>query len=140
MKKKIFSRYFFYLICCLLTIPSVILIFTYIQPKNLAAIFAGGLFISLSSGVLAFEFYLNKKQKKISLTLIGTSFFLLLFSLPMFITRMVNFQSEFSTLTVLFIPANQFHRLSNYGFILMVVLILMDWISLIKMSKKISPN
>lgn len=119
------NRYLVYLGYFLLTIPLVILIFKAIEPKKLASLFAATLFISCSLLVFWGE-YKNKSKKSLTLwTAIG---FLVLFSAPMLIQRVLHYDLDFSEINFGPISGPDFHKYSNYGFMLLVVFSLVDYI------------
>lgn len=121
-----------YLLISFSIIPIIVLIFKNIHPKNLAAIFAGSVFICTSLIVLLLEFRNNRKKFFSSLSFWGALGFLLFFSLPMFSVRIMNYEIDFENLTILFMPAPQFHKVSNYGFMLMVLFFTLEWFKKIK--------
>lgn len=125
--KPFSSIYLFYLALCALTVPLIIQIFTHVQPKNVAAVCASSTFVLLSLIIIFMEF--KKKQNKIicSYSFWGAFVFLTLFSLPMLLIRVLHFNTPFEELKILFLPAPVFHKMANYGFILMVVLIIIQW-------------
>lgn len=129
MNRKLFlNRYFLYLALSFLTVPIVIFIFKSIHPKNLAAIFAGGTFLSLSLFVILSEFKNNKKKIIFSLSFWGAFAFMLVFSLPMLFTRIMNYDMAFENLEILSMPAPIFHKASNTGFLIMMFLFFLNWI------------
>ena len=121
-----------YLLISISIIPIIILIFKNIHPKNLAAIFAGSVFICTSLIILLLEFRNNRKKIFSSFSFWGALGFLLFFSLPMFSVRIMNYEIDFENLTILFMPAPQFHKVSNYGFMLMVLFFTLEWFKKIK--------
>ncbi len=121
-----------YLLISLSIIPIIILIFKNIHPKNLAALFAGSVFIFTGFIVLFLEFKNNRKKIFSSFSFWGALGFLLFFSLPMFSVRILNYDIDFENLTILFMPAPQFHKVSNYGFMLMVLFFIIEWLKNIK--------
>lgn len=129
-----------YLLISLSIIPIIILIFKNIHPKNLAALFAGSVFIFTSFIVLFLEFKNNRKKIFSSFSFWGALGFLLFFSLPMFSVRILNYEIDFENLTILFMPAPQFHKVSNYGFMLMVLFFIIEWLKNIKSTSDTNPE
>lgn len=128
MKKKSYLNvHLLYLLLCFLTVPTVIAIFKNIHPKNIAAIYAGSVFVGLSLSVIFMEFHLKRKLLIFSPSFWGALLFMLVFSLPMLVTRALNFNVAFENLEILFMNAQQFHKISNYGFIFMSIVFLFDW-------------
>lgn len=127
MLKKISNHYLFYFIYCILVIPSVILIFENIQPKNVAALFAGGLFISCSLLIIIGEYFWERPRWERSLSLWAALIFLGAFSLPMIVMRAVYFSTAFEHLTILFMSAPAFHRNSNFAYIALMICILINY-------------
>ena len=136
MNKKLFlNRYLLYVILSFLTVPIVIFIFKSIQPKNLAAIFAGSTFLSLSLFVIFYEFTINKAKIIFSLSFWGAFLFMMIFSIPMLFTRIMNYDTAFENLEILLMPAPIFHKASNTGFLIMMGLFFINWILELKKKK-----
>lgn len=136
MRTKLFlNRYLLYLVLSILTVPIVILIFKNIQPKNQAAIFAGSTFLSLSLFVIFFEFAINKTKIIFSISFWGAFLFMMIFSIPMLLTRLMNYHIAFENLEILLMPAPVFHKASNTGFLVMMGLFFINWILEFKKKK-----
>lgn len=131
-KKPYLNIHLLYLLLSFLTVPTVIAIFKNIHPKNIAAIYAGSVFVLLSLSVIFMEFHKRRKLLILSLSFWGAFLFMLLFSLPMLITRVLNFHIDFENLEILYMNAQQFHKVSNYGFIMMTIIFLFDWFKHVK--------
>lgn len=119
------NRYLVYLFYFLLTIPTVILIFKFIEPKKMASVFAAGLFISCS--LLVFWGELRQKSYR-GFTLWTAVAFLLLFSGPMIAMRLLQYDLDFSDIKVGYLSGPEFHKLSNYGFIALIAATLIDYV------------
>ncbi len=119
------KRYLVYLLYFLLTIPAVMMIFKFIEPKKLAAIFAASLFISCSLLVFWGEFK-NRSYK--SFTLWTATLFFLLFSAPMIIVRLMNYDMDFAEINFGPLSGPDFHKYSTYGFMFLLVAALLDYI------------
>lgn len=139
LTKNLLNRHLLYILLSLLVVPIVIFIFKNIQPKNLAAIFAGTTFLSLSLFVVIFEFQASKSKIVASYSFWGAFLFMLLFSIPMLSVRIMNYEIAFENLEILFMPATDFHRASNTGFLIMMGLFCINWILEIKKNKAL-PN
>ncbi|MFZ3231925.1 MAG: hypothetical protein WA160_17085 [Pseudobdellovibrio sp.] len=102
-------------------IPIVILIFQLIPEKRIASVFAGIGFIFLPLAFIAFEFS-KIKTGRTSLVHLGISIeFLFLSSLPIFLLRVMNWNSEFNNLELFGVSANSFHRFSNLNYMILIV-------------------
>lgn len=127
------NRYLIYALYFLLTIPAVILLFKLIEPKKLASIFATILFITCSILPLWGEL---KNKTKNSFVLFASSGFLVLFSLPMIIVRLLNYDTDFSELNIGPLTGPEFHKYSNYGFIILLCSTIIDFIQTKRLLQK----
>ncbi len=108
----------------LLTIPAVIVLFKFIEPKKLASLFAASLFISCSFLVFWGEIK-NKTFKSFSfLTAVG---FLALFAAPMMISRVLHYDVDFSQIDFGPMTAPEFHKYSNYAFMILIFSTFIDY-------------
>jgi hypothetical protein len=98
--------------------------FKLIHPKEFASLFAGSSFV-IGCFVVLYAEWLRFHHLK-SLTSIATMLFLFLFAIPIFGVRLLNYGIPFDQLKVWGIPSPMMHGLSNYGFILMVLVIVFD--------------
>tara|TARA_B110001454_G_scaffold106457_1_gene100186 strand:- start:20143 stop:20550 length:408 start_codon:yes stop_codon:yes gene_type:complete len=119
------NRYLIYILYFLLTIPAVIFIFKSIEPKQLASLFAAGLFITCSLLPIWGEI---KNKTKTSFVFYAAIGFLVLFSLPMITVRILNYGTDFSQLYVGPLTGPEFHKYSNYGFIILLCSSIVDFI------------
>lgn len=137
MRTKLFlNRYLLYFVLSVITVPIVILIFKNIQPKNQAAVFAGSTFLSLSLFVIFFEFAINKTKIIFSISFWGAFLFMMIFSIPMLLTRIMNYHIAFENLEILLMPAPVFHKASNTGFLVMMGLFFINWLLEFKKKKR----
>jgi hypothetical protein len=118
------NRYLIYILFLIATIPAVMLLFKMIEPKKLASLFAASLFISASLVIIWGELK-NKTLKTPSL--IAAIGFLILFSAPMLIVRILNYDQDFSSLTIGPLTAPEFHKYSNYGFMMLLLTTVVDY-------------
>ena len=132
---KALRRYLFYMLYFLSTIPLVILLFKFIEPKKLASLFAASLFISCS--LLVFWGELRLKVYN-SYSLIMAAVFFLLFSAPMITVRLIHYELDFSQINIAGMTGDEFHRYSNYGFILLVASSIVDFFLGLRLSKTTS--
>ena len=115
--KKLAYRY--QLLMLLIWIPCVMVLFKIIEERKVAAVFAGAGFLILPCLFLFFEFFSKKKQRSRVLILF-TGLFLVFSALPIFLLRILNWNADFSQLSILGITADQMHKGSNYNYIVMV--------------------
>lgn len=103
----------------LLSVPIVILIFTFIHPKNIAGMIAGSGFVLMG---VVFIYWLTKWPKfKSSLVFWFALGHLVIIALPMFITRVVFFDTPFDEITVLGFPGPIFHQISENVFLILIL-------------------
>ncbi len=119
------NRYLIYLVYFVLTIPAVILLFKGIEPKKLASLFAASLFISCSFLIFWGEYKNNFLR---SFSFWAALFFLLIFSGPMLINRLLHYDLDFSEIQIWGFSGPDFHKYSNYGFWVLLAAPLIDYL------------
>lgn len=119
------NPYGYYLLVQVLTIPLVMLIFKLIADRKIASLVASFVFISVSLGIMAAEFRNFRFERKI-FWLAGLQFFLL-FVVPIFLLRVINWSEDFSSLHWGPISGPWLHRFSNFSDLLWMVVNLMEW-------------
>jgi D-alanyl-lipoteichoic acid acyltransferase DltB (MBOAT superfamily) len=129
MKKKFPPHLLSYLALQVLVVVAVIFIFKLITPKNFAALWAGATFVVSSFLIFFVEF----KGRRLKQNWSGFSAlaFLLIFALPMLIVRAIYFEIPFDQLSIWGIAGPSFHKLSNFGYMLMVMGVIVDGIKAI---------
>jgi len=126
------KNYISFLVLEILCIPVVISIFKFVEPRKIAAVFAGSLFVSLGS----FLVYKSFNAKK-SLTLYAASIHLYFFALPMLAKRVFYLGSDFSEISFYGMSGPAFHKFSEKAFVILFLASLIDFLRL-KFKKKIS--
>ena len=111
MMKKI--TYFKQTCILVLWIPLVILLFRFISDRQMAALVAGLGFLLLP--LFFFGYELSKNKMKSWLVVIGCLQFLI-FALPIFLLRVLNWGIAFNDLFFLGIPASSLHHYSNVSY------------------------
>lgn len=129
------KRYLFYFSYFLLTIPLVILIFKFIEPKKLASLFAATLFVSCSAIVFWGEIKYHQLRSFSFFSAVG---FFSIFSAPMLVIRLLNYDLDFSEIYIWGIPGPDFHKYSNYGFWVLSVSSIVDYIRTKRPPKAVS--
>ncbi len=119
------NRYLIYLIYFVLTIPAVIVLFKFIEPRKLASLFAATIFISCSLLPIWGELKNKTKSSFVFWSAIG---FLVLFSAPMIIVRVINYDADFSSINFGPLTGPEFHKYSNYGFIILLCSTIVDFV------------
>lgn len=104
-------------------VPVVILIFKMIEDRQLAAVIAGAGFIFWPLFFLSYELLKKDKVDRSNIHLIGCLQFLVLFAIPLFLLRILNWGVSFNDLNLLGVPATQLHRLSNISYLVMTLAI-----------------
>jgi len=115
------KNYIVFMFLEILTVPVVILLFKFLEPKKIAAAIAGTLFVSLG-----FYIYSTSFKAKKSLTLYASFAHLFFLSMPMLIKRLVYWKSDFDEILFYGIPGPQFHKLSETFFIILFSASLID--------------
>lgn len=130
------NRYLVYLVYFLLTIPTVLLLFKLIEPRKLASVFAASLFITCSLLPIWGE---TKNKTKSTFVFWAAVGFLVLFSAPMTLVRLINYDIDFSSISFGSISGPEFHKYSNYGFIILLTSTIIDYFQA-KRSKTANPK
>ncbi len=95
----------------IVTVPVVLAFFKFISPIKVAALFAGALFILFG----LFGFYKTRAHASLPTNFLAMLFSIHIFliSIPMIVVRLLNWDAEFNTLTIWWLPAPLFHGLSS---------------------------
>lgn len=96
----------------------VIVFFKFIPDRQIAAIFAGAGFIIWPSLFLFLEMRAEKKSK---VHIFALALFLVAAALPIFLLRVIHWGEDFSTLTLLGMPAVNLHKTSNFFYLIVMV-------------------
>ena len=115
MRKSLYRFEFFIMA---IWIIAVIMFFKLIPDKQITSLFTGLGFVLIPTVFLVLEF---KKAKAARSHVIILSVFLLFSALPIFISRIVYWGQDFSTLSVLGISLESLHKYSNALYILMML-------------------
>lgn len=116
--KKLTYRYELLLLA--LWLPSVLLLFRVIPEKRVAAVIAGIGFIILPILFLLKELSENRKSPSSKVQIVICVEFLIVSALPIFLLRLLNWDSEFSTLSLFGISASALHGFSNLNYLVVV--------------------
>ena len=103
----------------------VMAIFKVIPEKQMASLIAGSGFIIWPVLFLIHEF----KSARNKIHIFTNILFLAAAALPIFLLRVMNLGSEFSTLSILGVPAAELHKYSNFFYILVLISALYYWLS-----------
>lgn len=115
-------------ILLVLWIPCVVLLFKLIPEKKVASVFTGVGFIALPTLFLINEWLRKKAGSTFSKIYILINMeFLLVLGLPIFLLRVFNWNSEFSQLSFMGVPAENLHKFSNANY--MLVLLSAMWLA-----------
>jgi len=100
-------------------------VFAWIPSRLMAGMFAGGYFVALGVGMLA---WISRRWSNPWRSILIYPLLVHLFgvSLPLMVTRLVNSDSPFENLTIWGIPGPEFHRVSTVVFTLLIVSTLAD--------------
>jgi hypothetical protein len=109
----------------LLAIPWAALVFSYLQDHRTAGFLAGGYFVF--SGLYMLHRARLWPRKWHSLTIYLLMVHVLLISLPMLISRIVQLESDFTNVRIFGIPGPEFHNLSTGVFSALIGVTLIDW-------------
>lgn len=122
MRKR--SRFRNYITMEALVVAGVLLSFHFIPVKEKAALVAGTLFLLSTIFILVYESRFAGFAKRA--TFWGSLAFLLASAIPIFVLRLMNWGIPFDQLSMMGIPATEWHRFSNYLFLILVVCFFID--------------
>lgn len=108
------NQYALFMILEILTVPIVISVFKLVEPKKVAAVLAGSLFVSLG-----FFIYSKSFRARKSLSLYFSFAHLFFLSLPMLIKRVFYWNSDFNEILFYGVPGPSFHKFSEAFFIVL---------------------
>lgn len=110
----------------------VVLFFKYIPSKEIASIVAGMGFVAWPTLFLIYEW--NQRPKnKIYIFFLGL--FLVTNALPIFLLRILNWGEDFTSLSLLGIPAPYFHKVSNFLYLVMLLVALISYFKAKRLEK-----
>ena len=101
----------------------VMVVFKLIDDRQLAALIAGLGFIFWPLLFIVHEIIQKDKANRSSLHLLGCMKFLVLFAVPLFLLRVLNWGVSFNDLNLLGVSATQLHRFSNISYLVMTLAI-----------------
>lgn len=111
-----------------LTLPLVILIFKFVEPRKIAGLLAGNWFLVLAIIV----YLLIKDYPGRSYARWGLLAHVLLATLPLLILRLVFWNLEFSEISIFGISGTLIHRTSEKVFLLLVLGTVIDFFRLVR--------
>jgi len=129
MKSKI---YLYQVEVLIIWIAIVVMLFKYVPSKQIAGAVAGLGFVLLPSLFLIYELRQPLKNK-FYIFVLGV--FLLTNALPIFLLRILNWGVDFSELSLVGIPANKFHGISNIMYLIMLITSAVIYFKVRKMEK-----
>lgn len=133
MKFKL-NRYRYYILTQAFVVISVIALFETLPSKQIASVFASGLFLTSSLGIVYYEY--KNGWRFYSGSFWVTSFFLTIFVLPIFLMRLLNWEVPFSDIEMFGLKPDLLHRLSNQFFIFVLLSYFIDSFRFVKRSLK----
>ncbi len=111
------------LIILALWIAAILLIFKFITDRSVAAVVAGTGFVVWPILFLIHDFRYTIKTKTSWIHQLGCLQFLVLFAVPLFLLRVLNWGVPFSELSLIGIKAMTLHQYSNMSYLLMTLAI-----------------
>lgn len=125
LENKSAFRFLGYFLLHTFLVIGVILLFSFIAEKKIAALYAGTLFLIGPLYVLFREWKLKQLGRNFSTWLV--LLFLVLFAIPIFSLRLTHWQEPFDSLSLFGIPAVLLHKFSSYFFIVLMLGFLADF-------------
>ncbi len=118
----------------ILIVAAVPFIFKYIEPKRIAALGAGSLFVILGISVL----YGSLKYKALRKTFftVAGCLHLFLVSVPMLAARIYFFDTDFDHIQIMGLDAPDFHKYSEYVYIALLCATIYQFVKQLRQTKK----
>lgn len=109
-----------------LWVPVVLLLFKLIEDRSLAAVLAGVGFIVWPLLFLVLEFKFRSFTLYSKIHRVGCLQFLILFAIPLFAVRILNWGVPFSELSLAGVRASTIHQYSNGSYLIMIIMVAMS--------------
>ncbi len=119
------KKYLAYLVLQLSVIAAVIFIFRIIEVRQVAAVFAGALFVLTPIVLLISEYRSSGFQEKV--WYFGVLQFWVLFAVPIFCLRIVYWDKPFSEILLLGLSGDQLHVWSSKSYMVMMLITVRSW-------------
>ncbi len=131
MEKKYLSKLLVFEVLIIVAVP---FIFKWIEPKKVAALFAGALFVALGISVL-FGSLKYENLRKTFFTIAG-GIHLFVVSVPMLAARIFYFDRDFDQIQIMGLGAPQFHKYSEYVYMALLLATAYQWFKHLRETKK----
>ncbi len=119
MKKAIIAAWFLIFFSPIFAI----LMFKNIPEARIAGLFAGSVFLCSAIFIAAIFFQMFRFKSTVFYAAILHT---VLFSMPIFLTRMLNWQKDFSSLEFVGIPLQQMHKMSEAFYMIFALFLAVD--------------
>ncbi len=123
MEKSFLKKLFIFEILVIIAVP---FIFKWIEPKKIAALFAGTLFVIL--GVTVLVGCLKHKSLRRSPLLFLGLIHLFVLSVPMLAMRIYHFDLDFDQISIFGMAGPDYHHYSVWVFMALMIATLYEWI------------
>ncbi len=120
--KKI--TYLTYTLSLLIWIPVVIILFKFVEDRQIASLIAGLGFLFLPAVLLMKEF--KAKQQRSMLVIFCSLQFLIFFAGPIFLLRVLNWNTAFEKIEFFGISPSVLHKYSNISYLLLVAVVVFE--------------
>lgn len=118
------KKYISYLTLEILTTVFVILLFRFIENRNIAAVIAGSTFIAIGAYIV-WDLCKTRLHFK-SFSFYAATIHLFLTAIPLLASRLMNWSVPHSELLILGMPAPSFHKLAEKVFTVLILCTLID--------------
>jgi hypothetical protein len=135
MEKSFLQKLFIFEILTTLLVP---LIFKWIEPKKIAALFAGGLFVVL--GVTVIYGCFKYKSLRFSVVMLLGAVHLFGLSLPMLGMRLYHFDLDFEKISIFGMKATDYHHYSVWVFFALMIATFFEWLRIVWKKKYSKTN
>lgn len=108
----------------ILTIPLVISYFKFIEPKKLAAVIAAVTFVT--AGIIILRITRKWPDAYASFVYWAIHIHVFIFSIPMLVGRVAFWEKDFADIKFLFLSGPEFHKLSEKGYLILMIGTLVD--------------
>jgi hypothetical protein len=106
------------------TVPLVMTYFKFIEPKKLAAVFAGATFVI--TGFIILKITRRWPDAYASFVYWAIHIHIFVFSIPMLVARIVFWEKDFTEIKFLYFTGPEFHKISEKAYLVLVIGTMVD--------------
>jgi len=116
-----------------LTVPIVIALFKFIEPKKLAALNAAVLFVSTGLVILYLVRKIADYFSYATYWMINVQLFV--FTIPMFLARAFFWEKDFAVIKIFFFTGPEFHKIAEKAYLFLLIATVVDVVRVLRSRK-----